>query len=182
MDRPVVRHTIFKTPWGYFGLLYTADALCRTLLPVLNRDDARQALLFDRGLGRQDVPFEKDLGRDLQHRIGAYFEGENPDFSTVAPVDLAGHSPFACKILAACRRIPFGQTRSYAQLAEEAGRARAARAVGTTMARNPIPLIVPCHRVVRADGQLGGFSAIGGTGLKQRLLHHEQAFGRHSMS
>ena len=174
MSRRASRHTVFKTRWGYFGLLYRADALVRTLLPVPDRTAARDTLLADQDPDTREAPFERDLARNLQHRIVAYFEGETGDFSTDPAVDLASCAPFARNILAACRRIPFGQTRSYAQLAAQAGRARAARAVGTAMARNPVPLIVPCHRVVRSDGRLGGFSAFGGTKTKQRLLRHEQ--------
>ena len=165
-----VRHTVFKTAWGYFGFLCSADSLRRTVLPLPDRATARGALLTD-----VDAPFEKDLARDLQHRIIAYFEGENPDFSTDPAVDLPNCAPFARNVLATCRQIPFGQTRSYSQLAAQVSRARAARSVGTAMARNPVPLIVPCHRVVRSDGRLGGFSAFGGTNTKQRLLRHEQA-------
>jgi methylated-DNA-[protein]-cysteine S-methyltransferase len=176
MKSTAIRHTLFRTPWGHFGLVFNAETLCRTLLPVPDRDKARAALLDDRHLTDLDVPFEKDLARDLQRRIIAYFEGEDPDFSTDPAVDLADRSPFARRVLAACRRIPLGQTRTYAQLAAKTGRARAARAVGTAMAHNPVPLIVPCHRVVRTDGGLGGFSAAGGTKTKQRLMRHEQAF------
>jgi len=182
MTRSSVRHTIFKTRWGHFGLALNADALCRTLLPIGDREQARTALLAHPDLADLDVPFEKDLARTLQQHVVAYFEGENPDFSTDPPVDLARRGFFARQTLAACRQIPFGQTRSYSQLADEAGRPGAARAVGTAMAQNPIPLIVPCHRVVRADGALGGFSALGGTTTKQRLLRHEQDLGRNSTS
>jgi methylated-DNA-[protein]-cysteine S-methyltransferase len=182
MTRSPVRHTIFKTRWGHFGLAFNAEALCRTILPIPDRERARAALLAHPDLADLDVPFEKDLARALQRHIIAYFEGENRDFSTAPPVDLARRGPFARQTLAACRRIPFGQTRSYAQLADEAGRTGAARAAGTAMAQNPIPLIVPCHRVVRADGALGGFSALGGTTTKQRLLRHEQDFQHDSTS
>lgn len=182
MSRNTVRHTIFKTPWGYFGLIFNAHALCRTLLPVPDRDRAREALLADCHLAAPDVPFERDLARDLQQRIAAYFDGENPDFSTDPAVDLADRGLFTRNVLAACRRIPFGRTTSYAQLAGKAGRRRAARAVGTAMAHNPVPLIVPCHRVLRADGRLGGFSAWGGAATKQRLLRHERASERNGTS
>lgn len=182
MSRSMLRHTIFKTPWGHFGLIFNAHALCRALLPVPDPDRARDLLLADPHLAALDIPFEKDLARDLQQRIVAYFEGENPDFSTDPAVDLADRGPFTRAVFAACRRIPFGRTASYAQLAHKAGRRRAARAVGAAMAHNPVPLIVPCHRVLRADGRLGGFSAWGGATTKQRLLRHERASERHSTS
>jgi len=78
------------------------------------------------------------------------------------------------KVLRACRNIPHGQTATYGALAARVGSPAAARAVGGAMAANPIPLIIPCHRVLRADGGLGGFSTTGGTATKQRLLQHER--------
>lgn len=173
----MTRHTIFKTRWGHFGFICRGDSVCRTLLPVPDRATARQALLETRIPSAADIPYEKDLCRGLQQRIAAYFEGENVDFSTDPAVDLTDLGAFQREILLACRQIGFGQTQTYAELASSAGRAKAARAVGTAMARNPVPLIVPCHRVLRADGGLGGFSAIGGTTLKQRMLRHEQPTG-----
>ncbi|MBU0617216.1 MAG: MGMT family protein, partial [Planctomycetes bacterium] len=74
-----------------------------------------------------------------------------------------------------CRRVCYGQTRSYKQLAEQLGRPGAARAVGTAMSRNPCPIVVPCHRVVRSDGSLGGFSGPDGVNTKHRLLQMEAA-------
>jgi len=79
------------------------------------------------------------------------------------------------QVLQACRNISFGQTRTYSDLAKQVGSPNAARAVGGVMAHNPIPLIIPCHRVLRTDGGLGGFSAPGGIAIKQKMLHHEQS-------
>jgi methylated-DNA-[protein]-cysteine S-methyltransferase len=82
-------------------------------------------------------------------------------------------SAFARSVLGACREIRFGQTMSYEGLARKAGKPKAVRAVGRVMARNPLPLIIPCHRVVHCDGKIGGFSAIGGVSLKKRMLEME---------
>ena len=90
------------------------------------------------------------------------------------PVDLGSVTPFQRRVLNAAASIPRGEVRPYAWLANEVERPRAARAVGTTMASNPIPLIIPCHRVVRADGHLGAYS-MGGPQNKWRLLEHEGA-------
>jgi len=178
MDGGAMRHTIFKTRWGYFGLVCQGQAVCRTSLPAASQTAARQSLLTGANLGPADVPFEKDLLAALQRRIVAYFEGENVDFSTDPAVCLPNLSVFGQAILAACRQIAFGRTQTYAQLAASAGRSQAARAVGNVMARNPVPLIVPCHRIIRADGGLGGFSGIGGTAMKQRMLLHERVSDR----
>lgn len=169
-----MRHTIFQTRWGPFGLLVAGDAVCRTCLPGLDSAQVRQHLLA----GLDETPFEKGLLPDLQRRIAAYFEGENIDFSIDPAVDLAGCSVFDRMVLAACRCIGPGQPVTYGDLAIRMGSPGASRAVGSALARNPVPLIVPCHRVLRSDGALGGFSAPGGVATKQRMLDHEQGLCR----
>lgn len=174
MTPNAMRYTVFDTSWGHFGLACSGDRLCRTFLPVPQADAVREALLNNLGPAAEDARFEAGLARDLQARVVAYFEGENVDFSTDPALDLSGRGPFEQMILEACRQIPAGETRTYTALAERVGRPHAARAVGNAMAGNPMPLIVPCHRVVRADGGLGGFSAPGGTATKERMLQHER--------
>jgi methylated-DNA-[protein]-cysteine S-methyltransferase len=90
-------------------------------------------------------------------------------------LDLADYSPFQSAVVQHCRRIPIGQTITYGELARRAGSPGAARAVGQVMACNRFPLIVPCHRVVGANGSLGGFSARNGLNMKRRLLRIEGA-------
>lgn len=89
-------------------------------------------------------------------------------------VDLSGMSAFRRRVLRRVRGIAFGRTRSYGEVAATVGSPRAARAVGTAMAKNPLPLVVPCHRVLGGAGRLGGYSACGGTALKKALLMHER--------
>jgi methylated-DNA-[protein]-cysteine S-methyltransferase len=91
------------------------------------------------------------------------------------PVDLNRVGPFEREVLAALRRIPAGHVRTYREIAQALGEPGAARAVGAACARNPLPLLIPCHRVVRSDGGLGGYSLRGGVGLKRRLLEAEGA-------
>ncbi len=91
------------------------------------------------------------------------------------PVDLARAGAFEREVLAALRRIPLGQLRTYGEIARAIGQPGAARAVGAACARNPVPLLIPCHRVVRSDGGLGGYSLTGGVALKRRLLESEGA-------
>jgi methylated-DNA-[protein]-cysteine S-methyltransferase len=181
MDSDDVCYTLFNTRWGHFGFVCRGASVCRTLLPVPGRTAARRALLSGAEIEPSEACFVKDLLSDLQERIVAYFEGENVDFSTDPQVDLTECPAFGRTILAACRQIPCGQTRTYTQLAASVGSRHAARAVGNTMARNPTPLIVPCHRVVRTDGGLGGFSAMGGTATKERMLAHERSMDRMSV-
>jgi len=91
------------------------------------------------------------------------------------PLDLSLVPPFERAVLQALRRIPPGQVRTYGEIARAVGRPSAARAVGTACARNPLPLLIPCHRVVRSDGKLGGYSLRGGVVLKRQLLEAEGA-------
>ena len=168
-------YTVFRTKWGYFGLAGTEEAICQTFLPGLQRQEIEQKLLQGRRSVSDNFRWDKDFQRDLQERIMAYYEGELEDFSTDPAVGLNGSHPFARKVLQACRKIAFGRTATYSGLARQVGSPHAARAVGSVMAGNPIPLIIPCHRVLRTDGGLGGFSAPGGTAIKQKMLHHEQS-------
>jgi methylated-DNA-[protein]-cysteine S-methyltransferase len=126
-------------------------------------------------LASGDVRLDESFASGLQQRIAAYFDGEPVDFSVDPAVCLDGLSPFEREVLQTCRMIGFGQTTSYGELALRIGHPGAARAVGSALAANPIPLIIPCHRVLRSDGGLGGFSAVGGTATKQRMLRHERS-------
>ena len=116
----------------------------------------------------------QDEPNSLVKRLQAYAEGAKVNFDDVE-VALDHASAFRRRVLAACRAIPRGETRTYGELALAAGAPRAARAVGTTMASNRVAIIVPCHRVVRAGGHLGGYSAPNGPTLKCRLLELEKA-------
>jgi len=100
--------------------------------------------------------------------LAEYFLGCNVRFS--ARLDLTLLTPFARKVLTALSRLPYGRTMTYGQLAKRVGSAAAARAVGSVLACNPIALIIPCHRVLRSTGELGGFSGPDGPELKGRLL------------
>ena len=162
------RYTIFRTRWGFFGMACIGDSLCCTCLPMPDRDAVRERLDID-----PEASPDESLLPELQPKIVAYYEGQKVDFRNVPRLALAGKGPFAKTVLDACRGIPFGCTETYASLARMIDRPGAARAVGTALAQNPIPLIIPCHRVIRTDGGLGGFSAFGGTAAKQRMLLHE---------
>jgi len=164
------RYTIFKTKWGYFGLAGTKYGLLRTCLPGPEFGKIKSQLLENLCAARYD----KALFKTLQEQITAYFDGAYVNFDKDIPIVLDGFSLFTKRVLDASRDIKFGQTVSYAGLAKKIGRAGAARAVGGALAKNPLPLIVPCHRVIRSDGQPGGFSAPPGPKLKKHLLLHEK--------
>ncbi|HUU18972.1 MAG TPA: methylated-DNA--[protein]-cysteine S-methyltransferase [Sedimentisphaerales bacterium] len=166
----VIKYTIFKTKWGYFGLAGTEHALCRTQLPGPKPEKIKSMLLKN----FRHPQLDKTFLRTLQEQITAYFEGAYINFSRDVPLVLDGFSSFGISVLTACRTIEFGQMITYGQLAKKSGRPNASRAVGSTLAKNPLPLIIPCHRIIRSDGKLGGFSALGGVNLKKRLLLHEK--------
>ncbi len=105
----------------------------------------------------------------LAQRLQKYAAG-TPDSLADIPVDFGPLSPFQRRVLEQCRQIPYGKTMSYTTLAGRAGSPNAARAVGNCMKNNPIPLLIPCHRVVCSDGRLGNYSAPGGTPMKRQLL------------
>ena len=104
-----------------------------------------------------------------RRELGAYFAGRQRSFT--APCDLGGLPPFTRAVLRITAGIPYGEVRSYRWVAERLGKPRAMRAVGNALARNPIPIIIPCHRVVRSDGALGGFAL--GLNWKRKLLDLE---------
>lgn len=111
---------------------------------------------------------------DLAARLADFARGACDDLTDI-PLDLGEATPFRRAVVEACRAVGLGQTSTYGLLAEAAGRPRAARAVGRVMATNPVPLVVPCHRILGSAGALGGYSAPGGLALKRRLLDMEQS-------
>ncbi len=106
-----------------------------------------------------------------REEIVEYLRGQRVFFSVA--VDLSETPPFQRRVLEAARQIPFGEARAYGWVAGRVGSPRAVRAVGTALGKNPVPLIVPCHRVWRSDGSLGGY--LFGEALKRRLLHLERS-------
>lgn len=121
----------------------------------------------------EDLEFLGPGEDELADRLCKFALGEATHFDDLL-IETAHLTTFGKKVIAACRGIPWGETITYGQLAKQAGRPGAARAVGSVMARNRVPLIVPCHRVVPACGGLGGFSAPQGVSMKKRLLEMER--------
>ncbi len=171
----VIKCVVFKTKWGYFGLAGTEYALYRTQLPGPKPEKIKSMLLKNLPIPNQasSIEFDKTFFKTLQEQIAAYFEGACVNFSRDIPLALDGFSSFGISVLTTCRDIGFGQTITYGQLAKKSGRPNASRAVGSTLAKNPLPLIIPCHRIIRSDGKMGGFSAPGGITLKKKMLELE---------
>lgn len=158
--------SIFDTSWGSCGIVARHASLVAVYLPM-NRQGLRRRIRDD-WPGAEEVP---DVLPVFRQEVLDYFEGREPRFT--AKIDLSGVPRFRRKVLEACRKVPYGSTVSYGELARAAGNPRAARAVGSAMAQNPLPLLIPCHRVLRSDGSIGGFSAPGCVQQKKRMLKLE---------
>lgn len=165
-DRRTQDHLfVFPTELGWMAMLHADGLLGRLSIGHASRRAAARAI----GLSRHAQSAADPLVGPLIERLQAYAAGDGEDFADVR-IDTAPMTAFGLRVIVACRRISYGQTRSYGQLAAAIGSPRAARAVGNCMAGNRVPIVVPCHRVVAAGGRLGGFSAPGGLRLKRRLL------------
>jgi methylated-DNA-[protein]-cysteine S-methyltransferase len=163
-------HHVWPTAWGPVGGVWGPQGLQRLALPHYGAKDLRDLLAWEHpGSVPCEAPFERliELSR-------TYFNGQPADFSEI-DCKLPAESTFSGKVLRACRAIPYGRTRSYGSLAGQIGREDAARAVATALSKNPIPLVIPCHRVTYSDGRPGGFSSPGGVALKQRMLDTERS-------
>lgn len=163
-------YCLHETPVGWLALLGGRNGLRRVSL----QPEPQDALA---GLGDALDTAVEDAGEfaDALAAFNAYFAG-NPAALDAIPLDLSAGPPFYGAAWAACRSIPPGETRSYQWLADAAGNPRASRAAGQAMARNPFPLVIPCHRVVGSSGGLHGYGA-GGVGVKARLLELERRQG-----
>jgi len=153
---------VAQTPIGWVCAVSRGGRLTKTCLPA----PTRRAALAACGVG-EDAMRGDSLLAALAADLRRYFAGGRVDLGRY-PVDLAGIPPFQGRALLAARRIPYGQVRTYGWVAARAGRPRAARAAGGAMSRNPLPLVIPCHRVVAAGARLGGFG--GGLNIKRALL------------
>jgi methylated-DNA-[protein]-cysteine S-methyltransferase len=161
-----VAYTTTDSPFGTLLLARTPRGLVRIGLPNQDAD----ALLVDLATRVSPRVLEAPAQLDEARReLERYFEGELTDFDL--PLDWQLSRDFRRKVLRAIARIPYGQTRTYTQMATSAGNERAVRAAGTACGSNPLPLIVPCHRVLRTGGALGGYG--GGLPMKEGLLRLE---------
>jgi methylated-DNA-[protein]-cysteine S-methyltransferase len=165
-----VAYTTTDSPFGPLLLAQTPRGLVRVGLP--NQDsEALLAELSERVSPRVlEAPAEFD---ETRRELDLYFEGKLDGFDL--PLDWQLSDGFRLRVLRAIARIPYGQTRSYTEMATRAGNERAVRAAGTACGRNPIPLVVPCHRVLRTSGALGGYG--GGLPMKKALLELEGVLG-----
>ena len=166
----MTRFALFETAIGRMGAAWRSDALVALQLPEAS-DDETIARLQSKAVSRaEDPPQQIDAAIAS---IQAHLRGEPSTLQSLA-VAWEGLTPFARLVMERARLIPPGETLTYGELARLVGSPGGARAVGRVMARNPLPIVVPCHRIFGAAGRPVGFSAKGGVTLKQRLLDLER--------
>jgi len=158
---------VFPTPIGWTGVAYSEVGLARVALPTPSQHEALAAI----GAAEPVDDAPPQWLTDLVAALARYLHGER--VRPAAPLDLSGVTPFQRRVLLLAAEIPYGQVRTYGELARLAGAVGSARACGQALARNPVPLVIPCHRVVGANGSLAGFA--GGPKLKRWLLRLEGA-------
>jgi len=176
---------VFDTDLGWIGIVVSTKGLERVFFDC--ESEAHAAVLTNEWTPVRDGPraarfkasdrvtkLEPDtLAEEIEMMLVDFASGREVELISI-PIASQNLTAFQRAVTQACQRIPYGETRSYGQLAADVNSPRAARAVGTVMAKNCTPLVVPCHRVVGSHGAMGGFSSRRGLGMKQRLLDLEQ--------
>ena len=171
MGQTVNHYLIFETAGGFCGVAWSDIGITRFQLPTKSAE-ATERMLLRRVPGAEPGAPTPEVVEAVA-AVKRYFEGEATDFSGVK-LDLGEQDRFFEGIYAAARQLGWGHTTTYGALAKQLGAGpEAARDVGQAMARNPVPLIIPCHRVLAAGGKVGGFSAPGGSVAKARMLELE---------
>jgi methylated-DNA-[protein]-cysteine S-methyltransferase len=171
MGQKIQHYHVFETAGGFCGIAWNDAGITRFQLPT-STHDGTERLLLRRIAGAEPATPPAQVA-DTIAQVKRYFAGEAVDFADVK-LDLSNQEDFFKQVYAAARRIGWGHTTTYGTLAKELGAGpEAARDVGQAMAKNPVALIIPCHRVLAAGNKIGGFSAPGGSNSKQRMLELE---------
>ena len=161
-------YDIFETTWGWLGVVGSRNGICYSSLPEETPERTIE-YLADNVRGGLPVLRTGAFGK-FQEQLEQYFSGQRQHWDV--ELDLEPSTAFFRRAWEACQSIPVGETRTYRWLAEQAGNAAASRGAGQAMARNRVPIVIPCHRVIGSDGGLHGFAGPG-LPLKARLLFHE---------
>jgi methylated-DNA-[protein]-cysteine S-methyltransferase len=163
---------LFETAIGRCALLWRGGLVVGAALP--ERDEAAMRARLAARFPDSEEAGPPAFIAEAAGRIIRLLNGERVDLSDV-PLDLSGASELERKVYAAALRIPCGEVRTYGEIAQEIGAPGAAQAVGVALGRNPVPILVPCHRILASGGKSGGFSAPGGISTKFRMLEIERA-------
>jgi methylated-DNA-[protein]-cysteine S-methyltransferase len=163
-----VSYATVDSPFGPLLIAATPRGLVRVNLPAYDPEETLEELAERISPRILEAPARLD---DARRELDLYFEGKLTEFDL--PIDWRLTDGFRKKVQRAIARIPYGQTRTYTDMARSAGNERAVRAAGTACGSNPIPIVVPCHRVLRTGGGLGGYG--GGLPMKEALLELERA-------
>ncbi len=172
-------YCLFETALGACGIAWreasdsgSPPAVVLVQLPEATPRATESRIARKSGSSQPSVPPQGIA--EIIGKIRRHLQGEVQDFRSIA-VAMDGVTPFAQRVYQAAREIPAGETRTYGEVAKAVGQPKAAQEVGQAMAKNPVPIIVPCHRVAAAGGKPGGFSAHGGRATKFKLLALEGA-------
>ncbi len=160
--------SIYETCSGFGGVVASSGGIIEVFLPVSRTvEDIKSQIMqiYPRVTG------ENMLTGKAARMLRDYFKGQKVCFEL--PLDLGNCTEFSRSVYKAVSRIPYGSVKTYAEIAVEAGSPKATRGVGTVMAGNTIPIIIPCHRVIGSNGKMTGYSAPGGTEMKSILLRME---------
>jgi methylated-DNA-[protein]-cysteine S-methyltransferase len=166
-----VAYTAADSPFGTLLLARTPRGLVRVGLPNQDPDELLADLATRVSPRVLEAPAQLD---EVRRELDLYFDGKLDRFDL--PLDWQLSEGFQLAVQRRIAKIPYGETRTYTEMAKKAGNERAVRAAGTACGRNPIPLVVPCHRVLRTSGALGGYG--GGLPMKRALLELEGSLGR----
>ena len=166
-------YALFDTAIGRCGIAWSERGIAGVQLPE-GRDAATKARLARRHPGWREAPPPPAVQAAIEAMV-RLLQGEAHDLGPIV-LDMDGVAPFDRLVYEVARTIPPGQTLRYGEIAARIGQPREARAVGQALGRNPFAIVVPCHRVVAAGGQPGGFSAQGGVATKRRMLAIEGAW------
>lgn len=167
-----LRYCMFEAPGGWGAVLSGSKGIREVVLPfgweTRERLEASLAARLPRPV---EAPVD-DVASEAARRLSRYFRGERVEFFDL-PLDLAAFTPFQAEVYRVVAAIPHGKVLTYRDVAVAVGRPAAARGIGGAMGRNPLPVIIPCHRVVGSSGAMTGYSAPGGIASKQWLLRLE---------
>ena len=169
MNRRTLSYTLFDTPIGRCGVAWSERGIARIQLPEASDAKTVRRLAMNDDLRLAEPP--PAIARAIE-QMRRHLGGDRQDFRGV-PLDTSGVPDFHRRVYEAARKVSAGRTISYGELAARIGAPGAARAVGQALGRNRFAIIVPCHRVLAANGRAGGFSAHGGLGTKRRILAAE---------